>query len=294
MKRSLGIPLLVLLASILLTGTALADTGPKPQLTVKMVNPPEEPYYLDILAEGNYGDAGHLFDGLEWSYTEEERAALDLDLLQALRGAVPDGWHACTAQGSTGAPMWGDLYPNENGLHIFGYMGVPEAYRILVVTRSGETWVSDTYTRKVLQSSVTLDWAGKTVSIPSTWTGYLLQFLATFVPTILIEGILLVLFGYSWRRSWKPFLLVNLVTQAGLALYLSTVILQHGVSPWSLISLFPAEIVIALLEGGLYTRLLTEKSKGRAFFYGILANALSAVLGCFLIEPVWRFIVSIS
>lgn len=294
MKRSLGIPLLVLLSSILLTGTALADTGPKPQLTVKMVNPPEEPYYLDILAEGNYGDAGHPFDGLEWSYTEEERAALDLDLLQALRGAVPDGWHACTAQGSTGAPMWGDLYPNENGLHIFGYMGVPEAYRILVVTRSGETWVSDTYTRKVLQSSVTLDWADKTVSIPSTWTGYLLQFLATFVPTILIEGILLVLFGYSWRRSWKPFLLVNFVTQAGLALYLSTVILQHGVSPWSLISLFPAEIVIALLEGGLYTRLLTEKSKGRAFFYGILANALSAVLGCFLIEPVWRFIVSIS
>lgn len=294
MKRSPRILLLALLTSILLTGTALADTGPKPQLTVKMVNSPEEPYYLDILAEGNYEDAGHPFEGLAWSYTEEELAALDQDLLQTLRDAVPEGWHACTAEGSTGAPMWGDLYPNETGFHIFGYMGVPDTYRILVVTQSGETWVSDVYTRKVLQSSVTLDWASKSVTIPSIWTGHLLQFLSTLVPTILIEGILLILFGYSWKRSWKPFLLVNLVTQAGLALYLSTVILQHGVSAWSLISLFPAEIVIALLESGLYVRFLTEKSKGCAFFYGILANAFSAVLGCFLIEPVWQFIVSIS
>lgn len=294
MKRTLRILWMASLAALLLTVTAFADMGPKPQLTVKVTHAPEEPYYLDLLAEGTYGDADSPFEGLSWSYTEEEMAALDQDLLQALRDAVPEGWHACTAEGPTGAPMWGDLYPDEMGVHTFGYMGVPETYRILVVTQSGETWLSDAYTRKVLRSSVTVDWTAKTVTIPPIWTGYILQFLATFVPTILIEGVLLVLFGYSWKRSWKPFLLVNLVTQAGLALYLSTVILQHGISAWSLISLLPAEIVITLLEGGLYTRFLTEKSKGCAFFYGILANVFSAVLGCFFIEPVWRFIVSIS
>ena len=48
-------------------------------------------------------------DGKYVDMTDEEIAALDQDLLEALRAAVPEGWHACTAEGSTGAPMWGDL-----------------------------------------------------------------------------------------------------------------------------------------------------------------------------------------
>ena len=110
MKRFLRLPLLSCLAAVLLTVTAFADTGPKDQLVVKVENAPEEPYYLDILAEGNYGEDDSPFDGLEWSYSDGEIAALDQDLLEALRAAVPEGWHACTAEGSTGAPMWGDLY----------------------------------------------------------------------------------------------------------------------------------------------------------------------------------------
>ena len=93
MKRSLRIAVLALLAVAALTVTALADTGPKPQLTIRVENAPEEPYYLDILAEGNYEDAASSFDGLEWSYSDEEIAALDQDLLEALRAAVPEGWH---------------------------------------------------------------------------------------------------------------------------------------------------------------------------------------------------------
>ena len=112
MKRWFRSLLFLALAVSVLTVTVFADMGPKPQLTVKVVNPPEEPYYLDILAEGNYADNTNPFDGLEWSYSDEEIAALDQDLLKALRAAVPEGWHACTAEGSTGAPMWGDVYPN--------------------------------------------------------------------------------------------------------------------------------------------------------------------------------------
>ena len=78
--------------------------------------PPEEPYYLDLLEKGDYqghtydsGDGDDTYSGLDWSYSEEEIAALDSELLDALRAAVPEGWHACTAQGTNGAPMWGDL-----------------------------------------------------------------------------------------------------------------------------------------------------------------------------------------
>ena len=295
MKRSFRSLLFFALAASFLTVTAFAAMGPKDQLAVKVVNAPEEPYYLDILAEGNYEDSEDLFDGLEWSYSGGEAAALDQDLLEALRAAVPEGWHACTAEGSTGAPMWGYLYPNADGVHIFGYHGVPDTYRILMVTKSGQVFLSGVCARTVLQSSATVDWAAKTVTIPPTWVGYVLQFLATFVPTILVEGILLLLFGYgTQRRNWLRFLTVNLLTQGTLALAMAYSAMQHGVTGWSLLPFILMEILITIGEAALYSRLLTGHSRGRAVLYGLAANLCSALLGLHLAEPVWKFVVSIS
>ena len=295
MKRSFRSLLFFALAASFLTVTAFADMGPKDQLAVKVVNAPEEPYYLDILAEGNYEDSEDLFDGLEWSYSGGEAAALDQDLLEALRAAVPEGWHACTAEGSTGAPMWGDLFPDEDGVHIFGYHGVPDTYRILMVTKSGQVFLSGVCARTVLQSSATVDWAAKTVTIPPTWVGYVLQFLATFVPTILVEGILLLLFGYgTQRRNWLRFLTVNLLTQGTLALAMAYSAMQHGVTGWSLLPFIFMEILIIIGEAALYSHLLTGHSRGRAVLYGLAANLCSALLGLHLAEPVWKFVVSIS
>ena len=54
MKKSLRTGILLLLAMMLLTVSALADSGPKAQLTVKVENAPSEPYYLDLLEKGDY------------------------------------------------------------------------------------------------------------------------------------------------------------------------------------------------------------------------------------------------
>lgn len=281
MRRNLRSILLFLLAAVLLAGTAFADTGPKPQLAVKVVSGPEEPYYLDLLAEGKGGN------GL----SQEERDALDQDMLSALLSAVPEGWHACVTEG-TGVPIWGEL-TSEDGVHTFGYVGVPETYRILVVTQSGEVWMSETLERKVLQASATLDWAAGTVKVPPVWVGYVLQFLAALVPTLVIEGVLLLVFGFQWKRNWRAFLLVNLVTQGALAVFMSFHIVRDGFGWWFLILLVPAELVIALVEAGLYCKLLQGRSKAHSFVYGLTANAISALLGWYLAEPVWRWIVTI-
>ena len=289
MRRSF---VLFCLAALLLAGTALADAGPKPQLVVRVVNAPEELYYLDILAEGEF-DPDRGYEGIEWSYSDEEAAALDQALLADLRDAVPQGWHACTAEGSTGAPMWGDL-EGEDGMHAFRYVGVPETYRVLMVTRSGEVWTSGALHRRALQSSVTVDWAAKTAAAPPVWRGYVLQFLATLLPTLLIEGLLLLAFRFSWRQNWRVFLLVNLATQGALAVFMSVNVIRDGVGWWFLILLVPVELVIAFLEAGLYRKWLKGRSKGRAFAYGLAANAASALLGWFLAVPVWQWLVSIS
>ena len=294
MKKSLRNSILLLLTAMLLTVSALADSGPKAQLTVKVENAPNELYDLDLLAEGEYEHEG---DSDFSSLSDEERAALDADMLAALRAAVPDGWHACTAQGTNGAPMWGDLIGSDAGgvrLHSFRYHGVPATYRILIVTKIGESWVSDTLHRATLQSSVRVDWAAKTAAAPSAGTAYTLQFLCTLLPTLLIEGALLLLYGYRSRRSWLVFLLVNLVTQGAFAAYLAATVLNHGVSGWSLLFYLPIELIITVVESLLYRRLLTERSWERAVGYAIVANVCSATVGLLLIDPLWRFIVSIS
>ncbi len=295
MKKSLRTGILMLLAMMLLTVSALADSGPKAQLTVKVENAPSELYYLDLLAEGEYEHEG---DSDFSSLSDEERAALDADMLAALRAAVPDGWHACLAQGVNGPPIWGDLVGEDAGngtqLHTFGYHGVPDTYRILIVTKSGESWVSDTLHRATLQSSATVDWAAKTAAAPSAGVAYALQFLCMLLPTLLIEGVLLFAFGYRSRRSRRVFLLVNLVTQSAFAVYLAVIVLNHGVSGWSLLFYIPIEIIITAVELLCYRRLLTEKGKGRATGYAIVANVCSATVGLLLIDPLWRFIVSIS
>lgn len=304
-RKSLRVLVCALLASLALTTFAFADFGPKPQLTVRVENAPQESYYLDLLAEGDWdAEDGNRIDGIDWNYDGKEDT-LDPDLLALLRDNVPAGWHACVAQGTTGAPIYGELYSENtdasgNDLHVFGYHGVPSTYRIILVTESGKVWVSDILNRRVLQSSVTVNWSDDTsavtVSVPSTIPGYLLQFVATLVPTLLIEGIILLLFQYSWKQNWKAFLLVNLITQGLLAIASSVYAIQSGPNMFSyLIFFLPAELFILIAEAYLYAGrgMLKGHSKKRAAAYAVTANLISAILGYYLAEAVWRLVVSI-
>ena len=214
-RKSLRTLVCALLASLALTTFAFADSGPKPLLIVRVKDAPQEPYYLDLLAEGNW-DASEGNSRLKQSTVitnsdgSETTVPLNEDLLALLLDNIPAGWHACTAQGTFGAPIFSHLFSrgtdaSGNALHRFGYVGVPSTYRIILVTESGKVWVSDILNRRVLQSSVTVNWSDDTsavtVSVPSTIPGYLLQFVATLVPTFLIEGALLLLFRYSWKKK---------------------------------------------------------------------------------------------
>ena len=304
MKKRFCVCLLAALCAAVLIVPALADTGPKAQLIVRVKHAPNEPYYLDLLAEGGYsgptyGSGDSPYCGLDWNYPGERADTLDAALLDTFRAAIPAGWHACTAQGTGDAPMSGQLYAEStdaagNPLHVFAYLGLPERYRILMVTQSGAVFLSDPLERRVLQSSAAVDWAAGSVSVPPVWVGCGLQFLATLLPTLAVEGALALLFGYRARRSWQTLLGVNLLTQGALALYLAVTVLGHGVSGWSMLLFIPAELVITAVECGLYRRLLTEQSKARAVIYGLCANVCSAAAGACLALPVWRLVVSIS
>ena len=162
-RKSLRTLVCALLASLALTTFAFADSGPKPLLIVRVKDAPQEPYYLDLLAEGNW-DASEGNSRLKQSTVitnsdgSETTVPLNEDLLALLLDNIPAGWHACTAQGTFGAPIFSHLFSrgtdaSGNALHRFGYVGVPSTYRIILVTESGKVWVSDILNRRVLQSS---------------------------------------------------------------------------------------------------------------------------------------------
>ena len=87
MKRRFRAAVLLLVLTVLLTTVVFADSGPKPQLAVRVVHAPQEAYYLDLLDEGTYTGA-----------YETDETGLDPALLQAFRAAIPSGWHGFISQ----------------------------------------------------------------------------------------------------------------------------------------------------------------------------------------------------
>jgi len=295
LKKLFALSAVLLTLLSLLTVTAFADMGPKDQLVVKVINPPQEPYVLDLLTEGDPAASSTLSS--DAFQAEMENLGLsDSTLYYALLSEVPSGWHACLCQHS-GPPIWGKLTGSQSGdtmLHSFGYFGVPDLYRILMVTASGQVFLSESCTRTVLQSSVTVDWTTKSVSVPPVWVGYMLELLSTLVPTLLVEGLLLLLFKLYTKRNLLVFLIFNFLTQIALFLVLGTTAMEQGVSITYYLLFIPAELLILLAETIAYRFLFTDCTKKKAVIYGICANLTTAVLGWLIAEPVWRFIVSIS
>lgn len=129
----------------------------------------------------------------------------------------------------------------------------------------------------------TLDLKNKTIT-----KGYERPILKVFliisrvVLTLIIEGFIFYAMGFRLKESWKVFLILNLITQGGLNIWLSTFNLfdNYGI----IIALFLAEVVIFIIEAMVMISKIKEKNKIIVFVYTFLANTLSLILGGYLIS----------
>ena len=278
--------MIFLLAALALPLTVFADMGPKPMVTLRLQNPPEGAYYLDILVSGGEKN---------FSLTEEERAALDPDMLAVLeRYSDPDG-HPGLAAG-TSVPLFGELTGTPDGedmIHVFSYFGVPDRFRFIVVTEDLDVTVSGWVSRDVLQVHVTWDFASGNISQPSRIWAYLIQLLGTLLPTLLIEGLLLWLFRFPLKGNWLVFLLTNLATQLGLFFALGIPAAIGGGYLSYYFGIIPAELVILIIELCVYLPLLRGRKKGWRAAYAVTANLASCIAGFFLAEPLFLLITSV-
>ncbi|MDE7220688.1 MAG: hypothetical protein K2O45_13905 [Oscillospiraceae bacterium] len=266
-----------------MSSAASANSAPPDyRVEVKVINGPEELYYLDLLKQPDGGRLGP---------APEE---LDQELLEAMEQAEPEGWLACTLSGM-GDHFMGDM-AGENGVHVFHGMETPKVFRILIVTKSGESWVSEPLERKVFQSAVTVDWEKGTAKMSPVWVAFGTQLLATLLPTLMIEGLALLAFGLSSKRNWLVFLVVNLITQGALSAFLASNLIQRDffyVMSFALLIMIPVELLIAVVEANIYKHQFQGCSRRRAFWYGITANAASYALGWAAVELVFHGLISL-
>ena len=269
MKRRLFAALAcILLCLAVLPGTASADSGPKPAVTITVVNAPAGEYYLDLLITDPEPDHDNI-----------EVEDYDPALVAGLRSWEGEGWYPALVTG-TRAPLFGELTAEADGIHRFGYHGLPRTFRIAVSGPGGAQATAEPFTRTVFYTHLTYDWETNTITTATSPAGfYGLQFLSTLVPTLIIEGILLWLFGFRARRDWLVFLIVNLVTQAGLHLWIAADLVSIGDSALQYLVLLVAEVPILLVELAAYVFLLKEHSRLRRAAYAACANIASYALG---------------
>lgn len=269
---------IIVFASLLFCFPARADMGPKPEINITVKNPPDEEYYLDLLIEG---DA----DGNYYPNIKNGSAVYNDELLDLLRKNRETGWHLGITDG-TGTPMSGKLtgvQDDSKMVHHFGYIGVPDQFKIIVVTKNGNVQISEVYNRHSFTSNLVYDYRKNSVRDRAPIVlAYLFQFVTTCIPTLIVEGILLLAFGFSSKQNWKKFLYVNLITQILLTATMGQALIKGGLL-MAMIVQFIIELLILIGESTAYAFLLEGHGRGRRIGYGITANLCTWAMGAFII-----------
>ena len=281
-KKTGRLILILLLISLfwpfVLSTPVHADFGPKPSITITVKNPPSEEYYLDLLipeekVNNSLSDRRDEYDPVKFSLLEQYRA--DVLVLSLTHG--------------TQIPLFGKLTGTRRGadmVHAFSYFGTPERFKIILITPDNRIVVSEELTRQTFQLQLTYDFATGQVDQRPLWLTYVIQILSTLIPTLVIEGALLLLFGFSWKKSRLPFLIVNLVTQVILTATLGTAAITAGMFTAYFLAV-PLELLILVAESIAFAKLLKEHTRGRRVAYAITANITSLAASLLLMS---RFI----
>lgn len=261
--------------------SASADSDPKPQITIQVQNAPDGDYYVDLLIPGEVPE--QCIDNIEWNHID--RASLPLDALERDR---MDGWHYAMLDG-TQPPLF-YKHPDKDTF-VFSYFGTPDTFRIAVYDDSQQKVnFSEVMKRTQLQQVFTCDFADNTVKTGNPLLTYLKQFASSLLPTLLIEGILLLPFGFWDRRNAKLFLGVNIGTQLLLTV-VTAACMWIGMPFYRYLVFAPLELAIWIIEAVIYRkRLQTRRETAHPIVYALCANALSAAATLFSVRMVFPWV----
>jgi len=125
---------------------------------------------------------------------------------------------------------------------------------------------------------------GITAEKSYNFTREIISLFLRIIATIAIEILVALLFGYRAKKQLRIILITNIATQTILNIMLNTVNYYYGGLAF-LLSYILAEIVVFLIEAGVYASFLTKDGTGRltrksySVLYAFVANVVSFYLG---------------
>ncbi len=282
---------LILILTAGLTVNIQADVGPKPTSTIT-ISGVEEPYYFDVLYETNNQlsilTPEEIEDQIEYYYYRDDFPSIlngykdsDNFVSYSLYEDIP---HTITN-------------PEDNVFKL-GYFSPPSVFKAVVVTESGNMFVSDIVNKTFFDAEFTWDLSDVNISNPDSQvtlnagniheniprvTGFLSTISISIVITVALELGVLFIFGYRQKQSYMTALIINIITQLILftAIYTTNLFMSiYG----GILALLLGELFVFIFEIIYYSKKLTEHSRGKAIGYGFLANLVSLILGTYILS----------
>ncbi|MCL1802073.1 MAG: hypothetical protein FWG30_00300 [Eubacteriaceae bacterium] len=272
-KKALAAILFAAVAISLPLQTVHADMGPKPSIKIVCTNVPNGEVYLDLLIEQPPFPEGKGFGIDDFSPYNSQMAGI---LVEYSDG----GWRPALATG-TSMPLFGNLRlsaSNGTAVSSFSYFGTPAVFKIIAVTDTLQVSVSNVIERQAYQATVYFDFETGIAKERNPLISSAVAFAVSLIATLVLEGLVLMLFRFSLRLCIKPFIAVNVLTQT----------LLHGALAWVTYNLGAGtaifayaflEVIIIVAEAVLFMLLLRQHTKLRRAMYAIVANIVSFVSG---------------
>ncbi|MBQ1530552.1 MAG: hypothetical protein IIZ57_00260 [Solobacterium sp.] len=277
--KSLMLTLVMLCAMSL---PVYADMGPKPDLVIDFSGI-HEPCVVTVLSTvKSYGPNQPM--QIAWMpWWDEQAPEIDKEIYQKFIDETKLLNEARTEQ----LYFWGVLA--QNSPYVFGYYP-PETFYVLVYFPETDSFLlsEESYTRTVFHTELAITVEnGKLLfnarqplyGIMKSWKdndAVVLRLLITVITEIVIG----MFFMKYTQKSMLTVIGVNVITQIllNIVIWLRYYVLSNSVSTYFPV-LAGAEVLIFLIEGFIYSKLISREELSRPYLYALIANAFTCWLG---------------
>ncbi|MDY0074349.1 MAG: hypothetical protein WC992_02030 [Acholeplasmataceae bacterium] len=272
------IVLLILLTSFIWLLPAFivqADIGPKRTLEVEIIGV-EKDYHIELLMQGDLPEGDELAEiqaNLEDQYDHFPEILYTFD---------SGGYVA-----SNLVLPWGAWHQNtKENYYFYGY-NPPSDFKVMLIFDDDHYVISRAIETTLFNSKVTFDVTGVNLELDQQHVGRInevfpvrtmtLELVLRILGTIFIEILVLFLFGYIQKNSYRLIIVINLITQIVITGFMFAA--KYFIFPviGELFVLIVGEAMIFLSEIIIYRFYLVERTKNRAMLYALIANLISLI-----------------
>jgi hypothetical protein len=263
----------VLILTVTFTSATFADAAPKPSLDITIENIDGASCLVDLLILEDIETDNSPVEA-PWFLDESDMQA-QYDLIKSYSEG---GYRQAMATGFN--PISGTAFTKiEDGRASvgFGYR-VPTAFKVIAVSDTGQVYVSEAIQKRAFNASMTFNAETGQIKESSNLGLFAVIFSMTFVITVIIEELVLVIFGMRSKRNFKVVFYVNVLTQVLLAVAVFSTSYFLG-ALLAIIMLLLMEVIIFIIEVILFIIKLDHPSKLRKGGFALVANLASLILG---------------